>query len=422
MAKIDFADIVHQPVSFDSALPSDRLILNLIDTAWVQRLRDISQTANTRLVYMFSEHSRFGHSLGVAYLASVLLGKLSEQFPEQVGKFRLAVSAAALLHDIGHIAPGSHTAVKTWFPDAPDRHEALGASILKTDEEIYSVLESFQTGLVGQVQGILNEEETVPPWTWQIISGGSWNVDRGNWCVVDSILAGVSYGRYNVGALLDSFFINSKQELSLRENRLDAMMHFAISRHAMYQQVYQHRVILAADTLNRALVQRARKVKDRLPFLDETMAQVLNAKEANELPLTTIFEMRESWWRYHLSRWSSADDAIVSDLSRRLINRQLFKTIRISSDDHDMVKRSEEAVRRCGFDPEYYLHRVSTTDMLASEYHQPMPVGMEDGSSIPVTEADTLMSALGKAPSQNLRHWLVMPSEAKLLLNPKVRS
>lgn len=416
MSRTDFADVVHQPVSFSSDVPAEKLVLNLIDTSWFQRLRDISQTANTRLVYMFSEHSRFGHSLGVAYLACLLVEKLNLSFKEEVEPYRLAVCAAALLHDIGHLAPGSHTAVKTWFPEAADRHEAIGAKIINSDPEISAILEKAQPGLTNLVQLILDEDEGIPAWTWQIISGGSWNVDRGNWCVVDSILAGVSYGRYNVGALLDSFLITNDKQLALRENRLDAMVHFAVSRHAMYRQVYQHRVILAADTLNRAVVKRARAIRDKLPFMDAAMEQVLASSDASELPIETIFEMRESWWRYHLARWSKSSDTILSDLSQRLLNRNLLKTYRIKGNEEALISKARMAVSSAGFNPDYYLHSVSTTDMLSSDYHQAMLVQMDGGAIIPVTEADSLLASLGREPIQSSKKWIVLPAEAKLLM------
>jgi HD superfamily phosphohydrolase len=68
---VNFADVAHGTLIFDKANSWDALILKLVDTAWVQRLRRISQTGNTKLVYMFAEHSRFGHSLGVAYLMKI---------------------------------------------------------------------------------------------------------------------------------------------------------------------------------------------------------------------------------------------------------------------------------------------------------------------------------------------------------------
>ncbi|RIL00864.1 MAG: hypothetical protein DCC75_13805, partial [Proteobacteria bacterium] len=367
MSAITFADVAHPSLSFSKELPADALVLALIDSAWVQRLRDISQTANTRLVYMFSEHSRFGHCLGVAYLAKSLMDKLAAQFPDKVEPYRLAVSAAAILHDIGHIAPGSHTAYKTWFPGQPDHHEKIAAAIIDSDSEINRILEQHSGGqgaqLAALVTKILCEDRTLPAWTWQIISGGGWNVDRGNWCIVDSVMAGVSYGRYNIDALTDSITITSSDELALTENRLDAMTHFMVSRQAMYRQMYQHRVLLAADMINRAVVERARDLGAKLPFCDEVMSKALAAKSAADLDLSVIFRMRESWWRYHVSCWASGSDEILRDLSNRLLNRRLFKTVRVrsSADLPQLRAQAEQAASQLGLEARYYIHEVSTS-------------------------------------------------------------
>lgn len=163
MSTITFADVVHQSVSFSKSDPAESLILSLIDTRWFQRLRDISQTANTRLVYMFSEHSRFGHCLGVAYLAKLALSTLSRNYPQDVEEYRTAILVAALVHDIGHLAPGSHTAFKTWFPDQPDSHEELAETVLTEDSEISALLAAFDPNLRATVLAILAESEDVPP-------------------------------------------------------------------------------------------------------------------------------------------------------------------------------------------------------------------------------------------------------------------
>ena len=325
---ITFADVTEIAVTFNTANPANAIALQLIETRWFQRLRDISQTANTRLVYMFSEHSRFGHCLGVSHLANLLMDNLARRYPESISpKAAVAVSAAALLHDIGHLAPGSHTAFKTWFPDIEDCHETIATRIIREDPEIQSICNSFGDDTAETVIAILNESEKIQPWMWEIISGGGWNVDRGNWCLVDSIMAGVSYGRYNVSALTESMVLSDDKHLAFEENRLDSMMHFALSRHAMYRQIYQHRVLLAADTLNIAIAKRARELKaaGAVVFADTAMDAVLSAHHPDELSLDTIFAMRESWWRYHLFQWSLSTDAVLQDLSNRLLNRMLFK-------------------------------------------------------------------------------------------------
>lgn len=419
MTTLTFADVAHQAINFSLDNPAHAVAASLIDTPWMQRLRDISQTANTRLVYMFSEHSRFGHSLGVAYLANMLMDKLAVHYKREIEKYRVAVSAAALLHDVGHLAPGSHTAFKTWFPHEEDTHEEIAKRVITESEDIQRILLQYGENVPHQVIAILEESADLPPWTWEIISGGGWNVDRGNWCIVDSIMAGVSYGRYNIPALTESIILSDDKHLAIRENRLDAMMHFALSRHAMYRQLYQHRVLLSADTLNVALAKRARAIDGKLPFTDPVMQAVLAAKTPADLSLQTIFGMRESWWRYHLYQWSTASDAILGDLSRRILNRDLFKTVRINDlmDSDAFRAKAKQAVEKAGFDPDYYLHEINTLDINASDYKQSMLVQMEDGRLRHLSDAEPLFGAMAKESGSYKKKWLVMPKEAKQILS-----
>lgn len=414
MSLISFADVVHQSISFSKDDPAERLVLELIDAKWVQRLRDISQTANTRLVFMFSEHSRFGHCVGVAYLANLLLASLARKFPHEVEKYRLVVNAAAILHDIGHMAPGSHTAYKAWFPGQGDLHEELSCRIIKEDPEILSILSKYDPELPSKVCALLMEEPGIPPWCSEALSGGGWNVDRGNWCIVDSILAGVSYGKYNIPALIDSMSITQDGHLALMENRLDAMIHFAVSRHAMYRQIYQHRVILAADTLNRAIVQRARDLNGKVEA-DSVMKAALGAKRPYELSLDQVFRMREPWWRYHMYRWSEGEDATLRDLAQRLLERRLFKTVRILNKDEreGLIQEAKSAVQACGLDPAYYFHTVSTIDVQAGESKHSMMVVEDTGKTRRLIDAEPLFSTLLKESGASMKEWIVIPGEAK---------
>jgi HD superfamily phosphohydrolase len=418
MSEVTFADVVHQSISFSTSDRAEQLVLDILDTPWFQRLRDISQTANTRLVYMFSEHSRFGHCVGVAYLAKVALERLARYSRSYVEKHRAAVLVAALLHDVGHLAPGSHTAFKTWFPGQPDSHEALAELVLHKDPAIGALLDTYSKDLRQQVIDILSESDAVPAWTWQLISGGGWNVDRGNWSAVDSILAGVSYGTYNIPALIDSIVITESGQLALMENRLDAMMHFVVSRHAMYRQVYQHRVLLAADTLNKAVVDRARALGNSLSFADETMRQALAAKTVADLSIETIFRMRESWWRYHLSCWSTSTDPTLKDLSQRILNRRLFKTIRLQGPEHasDVRRKAVAALEELGLDARYYLHEISTADVHSGDFKQSMLVQLDNGSTITLGQADPLFNAMASDSRASQKTWIALPKEAKLLV------
>ena len=417
---VSFADIVYQTINLSRDIESENVVLDLIETPWMQRLRDVNQTGYTSLVYMFAEHSRFGHSLGVAYLANVLMSRLERDYPNEIAEYRTAVSVAALLHDIGHLAPGSHIAFKAWFPDQPDSHEEVATRVINEDPAIQEILTKIDPDLPKTVCRILMEDSSLPPWTWQIISGGGWNVDRGNWCIADSIMAGVSYGKYNIPALIDAIVISDDKNLALKESRLDAMMHFAVSRHAMYMQMYLHRVILATDTIIQAIVARARDL-DKLAFADSFMEQTLAAKNPEELSLETIFAMRESWWRYHMFRWSTGEDKALADLSNRILNRKLFKTVRVRDEDNGetLLEEARSAVEESGYDPKYYLHEIGISKLHGGDNRQAMKVLLDNGDLKELTDAEPLFSALVKESRYPKKQWIVLPEEAKKILGRK---
>ena len=211
--------------------------------------------------------------------------------------------------------------------------------------------------------------------------------------------------------------IGSDGQLGLTENRLDAMMHFAVSRHAMYRQVYQHRVLLSADLLVKTLARRARDLGSNLEFADETMQAVLASKDTTDLSLENMFWMREGWWRYHLQRWTTASDQTLADLADRLLNRKLFKTVRIRTEDDEtlLVAKAKQATEQAGFDPAYYLHVESAINVHKGESGQTLNVALDDGSNRPIGDSDPLFQALAREDAKE-RRWIILPAEAKEIL------
>jgi HD superfamily phosphohydrolase len=69
---------------------------------------------------------------------------------------------------------------------------------------------------------------------------------------------------------------------------------------------------------------------------------------------------------FHIKRWQTAEDPVLSDLSRRFVNRRLFKAFDLGMPDAERKEFLDEAaaiVRKAGFDTEYYFIEDAAGDV-----------------------------------------------------------
>jgi HD superfamily phosphohydrolase len=120
----------------------------IVDTQPFQRLRNIHQLGLSYLVYHGAEHSRFGHSLGVMYLATIAYDNVMKKHQglftkEQQDWFRQILRIMALTHDLGH-PPFSH-GTEDVLPDGLEHEDYTEAVIAHTKiaEYINEIGEGF---------------------------------------------------------------------------------------------------------------------------------------------------------------------------------------------------------------------------------------------------------------------------------------
>jgi len=275
------------PESAAAGLPAEEAAEeDLLDTAWLQRLRRISQLQSARWVFPTAEHSRFTHGLGVMHEAGLWARQLysslrtalaarGEPAPSE-GLVVETLRLAGLLHDVGH-GPFAHffdDHVLAAFPAPPDPRRPAGKRLTHEDlsqliieRELGELIRGLRRapGAVPERDAFADGETVDPRWvsfivskpaltdptmpTWvrwlQPLLSGVFTVDNLDYVRRDAWMTGVAI-EVDVERLRRYTFIGERG-LTLYEPGLGALEMFLTSRLFLYQQVYFHRTVRAID-------------------------------------------------------------------------------------------------------------------------------------------------------------------------------
>jgi HD superfamily phosphohydrolase len=260
---------------------------DILDSAWLQRLRRISQLQGARWVFPTAEHSRFTHGLGVMHEAGLwgrslyptlrtTLGPLGEVVPSE-GLVVETLRIAGLLHDVGH-GPFAHffdEHVLSGFPAPVDArrpdgkrlsHEDLSQLII--ERELGALIAGLRRapGAIPERDAFATGESIDPAWVSFLVSkpalsdgsmpqwvrwlqpllSGVFTVDNLDFVRRDAYMTGVSVGQIDVERLRHYSFITARG-LTLFEPGLSALEATLGGRLFMYQNVYFHRTVRAFD-------------------------------------------------------------------------------------------------------------------------------------------------------------------------------
>ena len=239
---------------------------DLIDAAWLQRLRRIHQLQSAWWVFATAEHSRFQHALGAMHLAGEwtrhLYPTLKRTFsgtpsPALVEE---TMRMAGLLHDVGH-GPFGHFFDENYLDEWHLDHEMIGRALI-TDQ-----LAGLIQGLGASPAADFEAGETIDPrWVSYLISSadleefeppdwlaamkpalvGPFSADNMDYVPRDSYICGVAAGPVDVQRILHYSFI-SERGLTLHAHAAEALYMFLNARLYLYHQVYFHRTVRRID-------------------------------------------------------------------------------------------------------------------------------------------------------------------------------
>ena len=326
----------------------DDLLWRIIQTEDFQRLRRIKQLGFSEFVYPGATHTRFAHSIGVFHLARRLIEIIDLKLKQRgsplsnVMKKETAL-CAALLHDLGH-GPFSHA-----FEEVGKRlnlpfvnHERVTEKLIR-EGKIGQLLESYNTGLSANVAAAIGEHSDI----YSSVVSGQFDADRLDYMQRDRLMTGTNTGNVDLEWLLsnieiaevqfssDDESIYSVESMVLNPKGLLAAESYALNLFHLYPTVYFHKTTRCME-----------KIFSELMYLLITKIQqddILSLNISPQHPVCSFVKDITSWqsvlllndvviWGM-LEELRSANDKNIANLSDRLYNRKLFKSIKIPIKD-----------------------------------------------------------------------------------------
>lgn len=430
-------DSVHGLMEFQGV---EAIVIDLLRTRELQRLSRIKQTGLAYLVFPGCEHSRFAHSLGAAFLAlrfgrhlhEVSHGVLTDLLsPSEVAVRDLAV--AALCHDLGH-GPLSHAWEREIVGEEFDRprwleklglsdfsaqlagakwHELVSHAFLAwEDGQLHKLLEQHEHGFSERVRSILSGTYFLS-YLPRLISSDV-DVDRADYMIRDALQSGVAYGRYDLNWLISTCTFGRTQSDDLvigfdRRKALKVVEQFLVARSALYDTVYHHKTVRAAEGVLEAFLRRCKDASatssfPRERFIDPVVRIILGEAIAP----ADLLELDDSVLWAFVGDMAKDDgaDPVARDLARRLLSRDLFKVVPVDSERlsehigrHGRDRIIATVARYVGSEAQYYVHFDRVDFKWFVDEGPTQTYFVDEGKASPIRHDDELMHFPQKARS-----------------------
>jgi hypothetical protein len=379
--------IFNDPVYGFISIPDD-FIFDLIEHPYFQRLRRISQLGLTHLVYPGALHTRFHHVLGAMHLMSLAIAVIRRKGHEITPEEERAVLCAILLHDIGH-GPFSH-ALEYDIVDNVSHEDISSFFIERLSKEFEGKLDLCLL--------VFQNKYEKKPFLYQLVSS-QLDMDRMDYLNRDSFFTGVTEGQIGSDRIIEMLNVKNGN-LVLEEKAIYSVEKFLVARRFMYWQVYLHKTVVSAEFLLIHILRRAKVLAQEgkdlfaspaLKYFLKSAITYTEFKENDEI-LDTFAKLDDFDITCAVKVWQDSDDKVLSILSRKLINRELFKIeVSKSKFSPERIQVEKELIRdRYKLSDEelgYFVYSETLTNNAYNENIQNINLLMKNGEIIDVSKA-----------------------------------
>jgi HD superfamily phosphohydrolase len=318
----------------------------VIQSPQFQRLRRIKQLGFSELVYPGATHTRFAHSLGVFHTARKLMTIVKEHLDKsdyQETKAQRAL-AAALVHDLGH-GPYSHA-----FEDVGKRlrivmadHEKV-TDLLIRQGDISNALNKLGGGFASDVADVI--KKSCPASIYGAVVSSQFDADRLDYMQRDRLMTGTHHGAIDFDWLLSNLEVGTVphgvdrervgeiETFVLGPKAIYAAETYLMGLYQLYATVYLHKATRGAEKLFTELLVKVIELagNDSVQKTGLSQNHPLIHFAKNPVDLECTLALDDSVISGALSMMTEAEDPLISDFSKRLRNRKLFKCIDVRED------------------------------------------------------------------------------------------
>ena len=365
-----YRDPIHGEITLNSTDEIDNLLIDLIDSRKMQRLRWIRQLGTGWFTYHGAEASRFQHSIGTMHIARKMFEQIQPKISatgDEIQEYKLLVLVAALLHDLGH-GPFSHSCEEVLSV----KHEYFTHKIiLDTRTEVNQLLNKFTPKLPEKVSAVL--KKTYPVKFLSSIVSSQIDCDRFDYLLRDSHFTGTNYGTFDLARVISSISLDNKNDcLTVYEGKGTlAVEDYLYARYSMYLQVYLHKKCIASDIMFKKLFQRVKLLlkSKKIAFLEQVMFNWLSKQE--KMDTLDFLEIDDSMVWHHIKHWTKEKDTVLRDLASRFVYRKLFKATKYeSSEEFESLEQEKlKYLKSKDMNPEYYIDTVTVASRPYSFYN-----------------------------------------------------
>lgn len=336
----------------------DQIIWDCINAKEMQRLRRIHQLGGDFQIYHTAEHSRFSHSLGVYEIVRRMVTEIDELRLRLSDYEKLTVMLAALLHDIGH-GPFSHAFESISLL----KHEEYTCKIITGNSEIHAILEQGDASLSKDVADIIrgcHRNDLLN----QIVSG-QLDADRMDYLLRDAYFTGTSYGHFDLERIIRTIRIVDAR-ITVKESGIHSVEDYIMARYHMYWQVYLHPVARSYEGLMVMLFRRMKDLYRKDPESLQTVPMLLPFLKDTPADIDDLFLLDEAAAFYGLALLRKHFDPVLRDLTRRILDRDLFEYETIN--DEVRIEELKRLALAAGYASEYYIYTDTAAQTLYSPY------------------------------------------------------